>query len=136
LDAQLAVWLSLEHTRFQVPKGASLGIGHVLGGTCDVPHGYTSCVMLPTVLHWNASHNADRQALVAAAFGQPSRRACDVVHDFIAGLGMPRSLAAVGVGPEKFDTNARAALLDHYLHVNPRPVHGVDDIQDNLRMAA
>ena len=37
--------------------------------------------------------------LVAEAFGQAGRRAGDVVHEFIAGLGMPRSLAAVGVGP-------------------------------------
>ena len=122
--------------RFKVPMGASHGIGHVLGGTCDVPHGYTSCVMLPTVLKWNESHNADRQALVAEAFGQAGRRACDVVHEFIAGLGMPRSLAAVGVGPDKFDTIARAALLDHYLHTNPRPVHGVDDILEMLRLAS
>lgn len=136
LDALIAVWLSMEHNRFKVPMGASHGIGHVLGGTCDVPHGYTSCVMLPTVLKWNESHNADRQALVAEAFGQAGRRACDVVHEFIAGLGMPRSLGAVGVGPDKFDTIAKAALLDHYLHVNPRPVHGVDDILEILRMAA
>jgi maleylacetate reductase len=44
LDALLAVWLSMEHNRFKVPMGASHGIGHVLGGTCDVPHGYTSCI--------------------------------------------------------------------------------------------
>ena len=136
LDALLAVWLSMEHNRFKVPMGASHGIGHVLGGTCDVPHGYTSCVMLPTVLKWNESHNADRQALVAEAFGQAGRRACDVVHEFIAGLGMPRSLAAVGVGADKFDTIARAALLDHYLHTNPRPVHGVPDIMEMLQLAS
>jgi maleylacetate reductase len=41
LDAQLAVWLSMEHNRFGVSMGASHGIGHVLGGTCNVPHGYT-----------------------------------------------------------------------------------------------
>src|ERR1019366_10794142 len=33
LDAQLAVWLSMEHNRFGIPMGASHGIGHVLGGT-------------------------------------------------------------------------------------------------------
>ena len=53
--------------------GASHGIGHVLGGTCDVPHGYTSCVMLPAVLRYNESANAERQALVSEAFGRARR---------------------------------------------------------------
>lgn len=136
LDALLAVWLSMEHNRFGVPMGASHGIGHVLGGTCDVPHGYTSCIMLPTVLEWNESVNAERQALVSEAFGQPGRRASDVVHDFVAGLGLPRTLSAVGVTAERFETVARASLLDHYLHTNPRPVHGIDDIMEMLRRAA
>ncbi len=136
LDAQLAVWLSMEHNRFGVSMGASHGIGHVLGGTCNVPHGYTSCVMLPSVLRYNESANAERQALVAEAFGRAGEPAWRVVHEFIAGLGLPRSLAAVGVTPERFETVANAALLDHYLHTNPRPIHGVDDIMEILRMAA
>lgn len=136
LDAQLAVWLSMEHNRFGISMGASHGIGHVLGGTCNVPHGYTSCVMLPTVLRWNEPANAERQAMVAEAFGQAGRPAWQVLHEFIAGLGLPRSLAKVGVGEDQFETVAKAALLDHYLHTNPRPVRGVADIMEILRMAA
>ncbi len=136
LDAQLAVWLSMEHNRFHVPMGASHGIGHVLGGTCNVPHGYTSCVMLPAVLRWNETVNADRQAIVASAFGQPNRPAWQVVHEFIAGLGLPRSLAAVDVGPALFERVAKASLLDHYIHTNPRQIHGVEDVMEILRLAA
>jgi len=136
LDAQLAVWLSTEHNRFGISMGASHGIGHVLGGTCNVPHGYTSCVMLPAVLRYNESANADRQALVAEAFGRAGEPAWRVVHEFVAGLGLPRSLAAVGVTAEKFETVAKAAMLDHYLHTNPRPSHGVGDIMEILRTAA
>ena len=136
MDAQLAVWLSMEHNRFGISMGASHGIGHVLGGTCDVPHGYTSCVMLPTVLRYNESANADRQALVSEAFGRPGEPAWKVVHEFIAGLGLPRSLAEVGVTADNFETVAKAAMLDHYLHTNPRPIHGVEDVMEILRMAA
>jgi maleylacetate reductase len=136
MDAQLAVWLSMEHNRFGISMGASHGIGHVLGGTCNVPHGYTSCVMLPPVLRYNESANGDRQAMVAEAFGRPNEPAWRVVHEFVAGLGLPRSLAEVGVTGEKFETVAKAAMLDHYLHTNPRPIHGVSDIMDILRMAA
>ncbi len=135
LDAQLAVWLSMEHNRFGISMGASHGIGHVLGGTCNVPHGYTSCVMLPSVLRYNEGANADRQALVAEAFGRAGESAWRVVHEFIAALDLPRSLAAVGVTPEQFETIAKAALLDHYLHTNPRPIHGIGDIMEILRMA-
>jgi alcohol dehydrogenase class IV len=59
-----------------------------------------------------------------------------VVGDFIAGLGLPRGLGAVGVTEDRFETVAKAALLDHYLHTNPRPIHGIDDIMEILRMAA
>jgi maleylacetate reductase len=136
LDAQLAMWLSMEHNRFGVSMGASHGIGHVLGGTCDVPHGYTSCVMLPAVLRYNESVNAARQAKVAEAFGRPGEPAWRVVGDFISGLGLPRSLGAVGVTPDRFATVAKAAMLDHYLHTNPRPIHGVEDVMEISRMAA
>ena len=136
LRAQMAVWQSMEHNRQAVAMGASHGIGHVLGGTCDVPHGYTSCIMLPTVLRYNESANADRQAMIAAAMGRAGERCADVVHDFIAGLGLPRTLSAVGVGPEQFDTIAEASLLDHYLHTNPRPIHSKQDIIEILRMAS
>ena len=136
LHAQMAVWQSMEHNRQGISMGASHGIGHVLGGTCDVPHGYTSCIMLPTVLRYNEGVNADRQAMIAAAMGRPGDRTADVVGDFIAGLGLPRTLSAVGVDETKFDRIAEAALLDHYLHTNPRPIHGKQDIVDILRMAA
>jgi alcohol dehydrogenase class IV len=136
LDAQLAVWLSMEHNRFGISMGASHGIGHVLGGTCNVPHGYTSCVMLPAVLHYNEAANADHQALVAEAFGKPGIPAWRVVHEFVAGLGLPRSLAEVNVTADQFETVANAAMLDHYLHTNPRPIHGVGDVMEILRMAA
>ena len=136
LRAQMAVWQSMEHNRQGISMGASHGIGHVLGGTCDVPHGYTSCIMLPTVLRYNENVNAERQAMIAVAMGRPGARAADVVGDFIADLGLPRSLSAVGVGPEQFGTIADAALLDHYLHINPRKIRSRQDIIDILHMAA
>ena len=73
-DCQTAMWLAMTGMGSLVPMGASHGIGHVLGGTCDVPHGYTTCVMLPSVLRYNESVNADRQALISEAMGQPGRR--------------------------------------------------------------
>ena len=92
--------------------------------------------MLPAVLRYNETANAERQALVAEAFGRAGEPAWQVVDEFIAGLGLPRSLAAVGVTPDRFETVAKAAMLDHYLHTNPRPIHGVEDVMRILQMAA
>src|SRR5207237_4767759 len=102
MDCQIGTWLSTGPLASGVPMGASHGIGYVLGAEFGVPHGYTSCVMLPYVMRWNKSANAERQALVAAAMGHPPEDAGVVLDRFILGLGMPRSLREVKVGPEHF----------------------------------
>ena len=99
MDAQIGTWLSMGALAAGVPMGASHGIGYVLGAAFDVPHGYTSCIMLPAVMRWNASANAERQMIVAAAMGFPGHNAADVLDAFIRSLGMPRSLTEVRVSP-------------------------------------
>ena len=42
LKCQIGAWQSMISIIGGVPMGASHAIGHILGGTCDVPHGYTS----------------------------------------------------------------------------------------------
>jgi len=130
------MWLAMTGMGSLIPMGASHGIGHVLGGTCDVPHGYTTCVMLPSVLRYNASVNADRQALISEAMGQPGRPAADVVSDLIKSLGMPSTLRDVGVEADRFELVAKNALLARWVHANPRKISGVDDVLEILRMAA
>jgi maleylacetate reductase len=124
LDCQLGAWMSMVGSQTGVPKGASHGIGHVLGGTAHVPHGYTSCVMLPHVLRFNAAVNADRQALVSEAMGQPGREAADVVAGLIAGLGLPGRLRDVGVEPDQLDRIAELSMHDRWIHTNPRKIDG------------
>src|SRR5207244_2113967 len=110
LDCQIGAWLSMAPLVAGVPMGASHGIGYVLGAVFDIPHGHTSCIMLPSVMRWNKSANAERQARIAAAMGHPGEDAGDVLDAFIGGLGMPRSLGAVGIGPESFAKMAEAAM--------------------------
>ena len=116
--------------------GASHGIGYVLGAEFDVPHGYTSCVMLPFVMRWNKPVNAERQALVAAAMGHPGEDAADVLDNFIRGLGMPRSLHEVRVGPEHFDRIALAAMATPWVPRNPRKIEGPAQVREILNLAA
>lgn len=136
LDCQTGVWQSMDHNQVGVPMGASHGIGHVLGGSAGVPHGHTSCVMLPSVMRWNIGANAERQALVADAFGQSGKEAADVLESFIAGLGLPTRLADVGVGRDQFRRIAEHAMHDRYIHTNPRPIRGPQDVRAILELAA
>jgi maleylacetate reductase len=110
--------------------GASHGIGYVLGAVFDIPHGHTSCIMLPAVTRWNKPANAERRALIAAAMGHPGEDASDVLAAFIAGLAIPRSLAAVQIGPENFARIAQQAMATLWVPqsaVDYQPVAGARD---------
>jgi maleylacetate reductase len=136
MDCQIGTWLSTGPLASGVPMGASHGIGYVLGAEFNVPHGYTSCVMLPSVMRWNKPDNAERQALVSAAMGHPGEDAGDVLDRFIRGLGMPRSLQDVRVGPEHFDRIAQAAMATPWVPRNPRRIEGPAQVREILLMAA
>jgi maleylacetate reductase len=136
MDCQIGTWLSTGALTSGVPMGASHGIGYVLGAAHGVPHGYTSCVMLPSVMRWNKSVNGGRQKLVAEAMGQPGKDAGDVLDVFIRNLGMPRSLREVKVGPEHFDSIAKAAMATPWVPRNPRRIDGPADVREILELAA
>ena len=136
MDCQIGTWLSTGPLAAGVPMGASHGIGYVLGAAYGVPHGYTSCVMLPSVMRWNRQDNAERQALVAAAMGQAGKDAADVLDQFIRDLGMPRSLQSVGVSSEHFDEIARQAMATPWVPRNPRKIEGSADLREILELAA
>jgi len=59
--------------------------------------------MLPFVMRWNKSVNGAAGGWFAA-MGHPGEDAGDVLDHFIRGLGMPRSLADVRVGPRSIPT--------------------------------
>lgn len=136
LDCQIGTWLSMGALSSGVPMGASHGIGYVLGAVFDVPHGHTSCIMLPAVMRWNRSANRDRQALVAAAMGHPGEDAGDVLDALIRVLGMPRSLREVNVGPEHFERIATQAMGTPWVPRNPRPIEGPAQVREILELAA
>jgi maleylacetate reductase len=124
LDCQIGAWMSMVGSQTGVSKGASHGIGHVLGGTAGVPHGYTSCIMLPHVLRFNREVNAEKQARISQALGRPDELAADVVGGLIAGLGLPTRLRDVGVRPEQLDLIAENSMHDRWVHTNPRKIDG------------
>lgn len=130
--AQQAMWLSVMGGWAGVAVGASHGIGYILGAAKGVGHGITSCLGLPAVMAWNAPVNADRQAVVAGILGGGTGAAA--LRGFIRGLGLPTTLAEVGIGPE--DIPALAAKWDGSAPIatNPRKVGGPADIEAILRL--
>jgi len=135
LEAQIGMWQAIAPLAAGVPTGASHGIGYVLGSTFGVPHGHTSCVMLPAVLRWNAAVNGGRQEALSEAMGAPGRPAWELVKELIAGLGQPVSLRAVGLKREDLGEVARRALNYHPVKVNPRPVASAADVTEILGLA-
>ena len=135
LDCQMGSWMSMAPLASGVPMGASHGIGYVLGAVHEVPHGHTSCIMLPFVMHWNKPANAARQELVAAAMGQPGADAGDLLDAFIGGLDMPRSLGAVDVVPEHFQRIAEQSMGTPWIPRNPRKINGPAEVMEILELA-
>jgi maleylacetate reductase len=136
MNCQIGTWLSMGPLSMGIPMGASHGIGYVLGAEFGVPHGYTSCVMLPSVMRWNKRDNAERQVLVSAAMGKPGEDASDVLDHFIRGLGLPRSLQDVRIGPEQFDRIAQQAMATPWIPRNPRKIDGPAQVREILVLAA
>ena len=136
LDCQMGTWMSMAPLASGVPMGASHGIGYVLGAVFDVPHGHTSCIMLPYVMRWNKPVNAARQELIATAMGQPGADAGDLLDGFIGGLDMPRSLGAVDIGPENFQRIAEQSMGTPWIPRNPRKINGPAEVMEILELAA
>ena len=128
LDCQIGAWISMTGIVSGTRMGASHAIGHVLGGSAGVPHGYTSCVMLPAVLAFNSTVNGDRQAEISAALGAAGEPAAEVLDRFISGLGLPRRLRDVGVKHDDLQRIATNCMLDDWTFTNPRKINGAQEI--------
>ncbi|HJQ60239.1 MAG TPA: iron-containing alcohol dehydrogenase [Vineibacter sp.] len=139
LDARLrcmiGAWLSMVGIVSGTRLGASHAIGHILGGSADVPHGHTSCVMLPYVLDYNAPVNGARQREVVAALGQPGRPAGEVLDALIRGLGMPRTLRDVKIVESDLPRLAKNCMLDDWTYSNPRPISNPEQVMEILKAA-
>jgi maleylacetate reductase len=92
-ENQLAAWFS-----FTLPAQSAGGLSHVMGKQIGarhgVPHGVTSCLLLPHVIRYFQGRTPERVALLGAATGtDPAGR----VHGLIESLGLPQHIAAYGI---------------------------------------
>ena len=133
--SQKAVWMIAKNLG-NTPMGASHGIGYLLGSIGSVPHGYTSCVMLPAVLKWNESYNQDKQKWIANALGRPKLSASEAVGELISDLGLPTTLGEVGIEESQWEKIAEYGLKHPTVQSNPKPINKKDDIIQILKLAS
>jgi len=136
-DSQEALWIGAMG-RSYVTMGASHGIGYILGGAFGVPHGVTSCVMLPAVVQWNADAiGADGRAELAQALGGTAADdPADLLRRLMEDLGQPHTLAAVGIKESDWPRIADMALQNFVVLSNPRTISTPDDVFEILKIAA
>jgi maleylacetate reductase len=135
MEAQFGMWQAIAPSVSGIGSGASHGIGYALGATFGIPHGHTSCVMLPAVLKWNAAVNGDRQKALSDAMGAPDRPAGELVKELIAGLDQPTSLRDVGITRDRLNEIATRALVYKPVRINPRPIKTPADVREILEIA-
>jgi alcohol dehydrogenase class IV len=145
-EAQFGAAESIKTSAYGVQKGASHAIGHQLG-PLGVPHGETSCVMLPAVCRFNASKGANverQEALLKELLKIPEIESlvpnehadlADVLQALIRSLDLPTSLMEVGIGADKFDSLAENTLSDMWAKTNPVPLVRKADILEILEKA-
>jgi maleylacetate reductase len=116
-ECQLGAW----HT-YLLPGPAAKGLSHTLGkrlgSRYDIPHGVTSCLLLPHVLRYLAARATETMKRIAEALDAPS--AADGVSRLIAELELPQHLAAY------------RRLSDAELREAARPVASAENPEDDL----
>ncbi len=134
LACQQAVWLSSAGLG-RVSMGASHGIGYILGTVGGVPHGLTSCVMLPAVLAWSEPLTEPAQRKIARAMGDPHLSPSPQLRALLRTLDLPQRLPDVGIRADQLDEIAQRALRHPVVLANARPIKTIDDVRAILDLA-
>ena len=122
-ECQLGAWFC-----YLLPGPAARGLSHVLGKRIGarhgIPHGVTSCLLLPHVLRYLAPRHPEAAARVAEALGAPD--AASGVVALLGELDVPRHLSAWNLSDADLADAARAVAT---------PEHPEPDLLRVLRAA-
>ncbi len=104
-DCQLGAWLS-----YLLPGPASKGLSHTLskriGSRHGIPHGITSCLLLPHAMKFYLTRRPEPLQRIAAVLGAipaTPEAAPAAVFTLVAELGLPQHIAAFGLRPQDLD---------------------------------
>jgi alcohol dehydrogenase class IV len=109
---------------FQKGLGAIHALSHPVGAVYDTHHGMTNAVFMPYVLAFNRKSIEDRIKRLGAFIGLRAsfRAVLDWVLALRAEIGVPHTLAELGVGDDKIDTIVAMAPEDPSAAGNPLPL--------------
>src|SRR5205823_999777 len=109
-ENQLGAWFS-----FTLPGASASGLSHTMGKQIGarhrIPHGVTSCLLLPHVMRYLGTTHSERMKELGAATGGDDAAAA--VQNLIEELGLPQHIAEFGVGEPEL-RRAAAELAGKY----------------------
>ncbi len=113
---------------FQKGLGVTHSMAHALSTVCDLHHGLVNGICIPYAMEFNRAVVADKLAELAAAVGAPATADGFIAWlvELKAAIGIPRTLADVGVRREHLDRLVAIAVVDACHPNNPRPVSASD----------
>ncbi|MGF1871622.1 iron-containing alcohol dehydrogenase family protein [Photobacterium indicum] len=118
--------------------GLTHAIAHQIGARYHLPHGVANAILLPYVMAFNALSCEADYAEIANALGvsreaMTQRDRCRVailtVRQLVVDLGLPTSLADVGITEQDLALLAEQAMQDICLQGNPRQVTPVQIVE-------
>jgi alcohol dehydrogenase class IV len=123
--AQMLAAASMGATAFQKGLGGVHAIAHPVGSWFNTHHGLTNAVILPYVVTFNRSAIAEKTEVIARVLNLPAR-GFDGFLAWVLGmrreLGIPHTLADLGVSADKAAIIGREAAIDPSAGGNPIPV--------------
>jgi alcohol dehydrogenase class IV len=124
--AQMLAAAAMGATAFQKGLGGVHAIAHPVGSWFNTHHGLTNAILLPYVMTYNRHAIADKAQVISRALNIPQPG----FDGFIAwvlqmrrDLGIPHSLADIGVNADKAAIIGSEAAIDPSAAGNPIPVN-------------
>jgi alcohol dehydrogenase class IV len=110
-------------TAFQKGLGAMHALSHPIGALAGTHHGLTNAVLIPYVLAYNRPAIEDRLGRLAGYVGLADATFdgfLDWILELRRRIGIPHTLAGLGIAPDQLDRIARMAEADPSAGGNPR----------------
>jgi alcohol dehydrogenase class IV len=123
--AQMLAAASMGATAFQKGLGAVHAIAHPVGSWFNTHHGLTNAVILPYVMRFNRRAISDKTDVIARVLDLPEPGFDGFLAWVLAlrtELGIPHSLADIGVTTDNAGVIGREAAIDPSASGNPIPV--------------
>ena len=123
--AHMLIASSMGATAFQKGLGAMHSLSHPCGANLNTHHGLTNAVVMPYVLAWNRPAIEGKVGRLAAYLGLAQHSFdgfLDWVLELRADVGIPHTLADIGVREEHAAAFAPQALADPSTGGNPLPM--------------